>query len=71
MPSIFKALSTIVAWVLFVFGLLSMFVAFVRVFGAISESGSTPELSLITAYFGFGIASLTLSVVVMKLRQSF
>lgn len=71
MPSIFKALASIVAWVLFVFGLLSLLIGFVRVFGAIPKTATAPSLPLITAYFGFGIISLTLSVVVMKLRQTF
>lgn len=71
MPSIFKALATIAAWVLFVFGLLSLLIGFVRVFSAIPETATAPGLALITAYFGFGVVSLTLSVVVMKLRQTF
>ena len=71
MPSIFKALATVAAWVLFVFGLLSLLIGFVRVFSAIPETSTAPALPLITAYFGFGIISLTFSVVVMKLRQTF
>ncbi len=63
MPSIFKALASITAWVLFIFGLLSLLGGFGRIIG-----GST-ELSLMSAYFGFGVGSLVLSVVVMKLRQ--
>ncbi len=63
MPPIFKALASIAAWVLFVFGLLSLLGGFVRIIG------SSPELDLMSAYFRFGVGGLVLSVVVMKLRQ--
>ena len=56
MPAIFKALASISAWILFVFGCLSLLGGFGRIIG-----GST-ELLLISAYFGFGIGSLFLSV---------
>lgn len=63
MPKIFKALATITAWVLFVFGLLSLISGFGRIIGG------SPDLELMSAYFGYGVGSLFLSVVVMKLRQ--
>ena len=63
MPSIFKALASITAWVLFVFGSVSLLGGFGRIIGG------SPELDLLTAYFGFGIGGLFLSVVVMKLRK--
>ncbi len=63
MPKIFKALATITAWILFVFGLLSLVSGFGRIIGG------SPELELMSAYFGYGVGSLFLSVVVMKLRQ--
>ncbi|MFC1912939.1 hypothetical protein ACFLX7_01945 [Chloroflexota bacterium] len=63
MPSIFKALASINAWVLFVFGCLSLLGGFGRIIGGVTE------LPLISAYFGFGVGSLFLSVVVMKLRK--
>ncbi len=63
MPKIFKALATITAWILFVFGLLSLVSGFGRIVGG------SPELELMSAYFGYGVGSLFLSVVVMKLRQ--
>ncbi len=69
MPQIFKALASITVWVLFVFGLLSLLIGFARTFGASAGISGSPELSLISAYFGYGIASLVLSVVTMKLRQ--
>ena len=63
MLSIFKALASITAWVLFVFGSLSLLVGFGRIIVG------SPELDFMTAYFGFGIGGLFLSVVTMKLRQ--
>ncbi len=63
MPSIFKALASITAWVLFVFGSVSLLGGFGRIIGG------SPELDLMTAYFGFGIGGLFLSVATMKLRQ--
>ncbi|MBI4266915.1 MAG: hypothetical protein HY668_00925 [Chloroflexi bacterium] len=64
MPSVFKTLASITVWILFIFGCLSLLAGFVRLAGA---SGSS--LPLIAAYFGYGIISLTLSVVTAKLRQ--
>jgi hypothetical protein len=70
MPSIFKALASISAWVLFIFGL---FVIAITLFMAIASGAVSPEAGAppIQAYFAYavGIASITLSVVVMKLRQ--
>lgn len=63
MPSIFKALTTITAWILFVFGALSLLGGFGRIFGG------SPPVDLMTAYFGFGVAGLFLSVVTMQIRQ--
>lgn len=65
MPSVFKALATIAAWVLWVFGLLSLIGGFARIFAG------SPGVPLMSAYFGLGILSLFLSVVAMKLRQNF
>ena len=62
MPLKFKALASITVWILFVFGCLSLLGGFVRAF-----MGS--ELSLVSAYFGYGIISLALSVVAAKLRK--
>jgi len=64
MPPIFKALATITVWVLFVFGVLCLLGGFGRIIGTRSES-----LPLISAYFGYGIVSMALSVVCAKLRQ--
>lgn len=68
MPQIFKALASITAWVLFVFGLLALLTAFVRIFRA--GTGTSPSVALMWAYFGSAIASLFLSVVTMKLRKT-
>ncbi|MFC2006851.1 hypothetical protein ACFLUQ_01645 [Chloroflexota bacterium] len=63
MPSIVKTLASITVWILFVFGFLSLLGGFGRIIGG------SPELDLMTAYFGFGIGGLFLSVVTIKLRQ--
>lgn len=64
MPQIFKALATITAWFLFIWGLiLAVFDGFVLpIIG---------KITMTEAYFatGLGIASLILSVVAMKLRK--
>ena len=67
MPSIFKALTTISAWVLFVFGLLRL------VIGLVMALSSGPEQPPTGTYLDFavGIASLTLSAVVMDIRRRF
>lgn len=62
MPSTFKTLASVTVWILFVFGCLALVGGFVRAF-------SGARLLLVSAYFGYGIVSLTLSVAVAKLRQ--
>ncbi len=69
MPQIFKALASITVWILFIFGCLSLLGGFARTFGA-GAGMESPELSLVSAYFGYGIVSLVLSVVTMKIRKS-
>ncbi len=66
MPPVFKPLASLTVWILFLFGCLSLLGGLARVVGI----GGERALPLISAYFGFGIASLTLSVVVAKLRQT-
>ena len=63
MLSAFKVLASITAWVLFIFGAAALIMAVVRII-----QGS-PELDMMTAYFGFGVGGLFLSVVTMRLRQ--
>ena len=62
MPQIFKFLTTLTAWVLFVFGGLTLLGGFGRIFGG-------APLDLMTAYFGFGVGSLFLSAVTMIIRK--
>ena len=64
MTRIFGTLTSIIAWVLLVFGTLSLLGGFGRIIGG------SPAIDIITAYFGFGVGSLFLSVVTMKLRQT-
>ncbi len=61
MPHIFKALASITVWILFVTGCLVILTAFPIPF--LDFSGSWQRLAV-------GIASLVLSVVVMKLRKT-
>ncbi len=63
MPNIFKALATLTAWVLLIFGGLSLIGGFGRIIVGFSS------LDMMTAYFGFGVGSLFLSVVTMSIRQ--
>ena len=64
MPPIFKALATITAWFLFIWGLVLVVVDGL----VLSLIG---QISMTEAYLatGLGIASLILSVCAMKLRQ--
>jgi hypothetical protein len=64
MPQIFKALATITAWFLFIWGLI-LCVIDGFVFPIVGQISMT-EASVAT---GLGIASLILSVVAMKLRK--
>ena len=59
---VFKTLASIGAWVLFIFGALSLLGGFIRIF-------SLARFDLISAYLGFGVVSLFLSVVAMRMRQ--
>jgi len=66
MPSYFKALATITAWVLFIAGwgyILSSSAQWVAV--GFTTAGWEPQ----AAFIALGTASFVLSVVVMKLRQ--
>jgi hypothetical protein len=63
MPSIFKYLVSVAVWVLFLYGLAAIVAGFVRAFGH-------NELAIVSAYFGYGIISLFLSVVAVKIRST-
>jgi len=70
MPSIFKAFATITAWVLFIWGLIGLVMGVIigpATAGVLFGGGPPPW----TFYAASGLAAmlLTLSVVVMKLRQ--
>jgi hypothetical protein len=69
MPPVFKALATVVAWILFVFGCLALLAGFGRILGIMMNLVSVPSVHLMASYFGIGIVSLILSVVAMRLRQ--
>ena len=69
MPPIFKALASITAWILFIFGFLALLAGFLRIIGASTGFSAPPEMPIMSVYFGYGVGSLVLSVVVMKLRQ--
>jgi hypothetical protein len=62
MPAIFKYMASVTVWVLFVFGLAALVAGFARAFGGSS-------LPMVSAYFGYGIISLFLSVVCARLRK--
>ena len=65
MPSVFKALSTITVWVLFLFGLFRLVIGLVMAFTTGPQSAALP----VYLDFFVGIFALTLSVVVMLLRK--
>jgi hypothetical protein len=62
MPPIFKALATITAWLLFIYGWLA-------ILGGLVICGMQTTGLVGWLHQFVGIASLVLSVVVMKLRQ--
>ena len=66
MPQIFKALSSIIAWILFVAGCGYLIATFIE-WAAVGFQPVHWEQQ--AAFNGIGVASLVLSVVVMKLRR--
>jgi hypothetical protein len=62
MTNIYKYMTTIAVWVLFFFGLSALVAGFARAF----NGGSLP---MVSAYFGYGIVSLFLSVVCARLGK--
>lgn len=69
MPSIFKTLASIAVWALFVTGALALLGAFVRIVGAALDIAESPDVALMTAYFGYGLGGLVLSVITMWFRK--
>ena len=70
MPQIFKALASISAWVLFVFGMLSLVMTFVFMNMSQAQVGYA-EPPAMQPYLGLaiGVASIISSVAAMKLRK--
>ena len=70
MPSIFKALATITAWILFIGGLITLVSVLVMTAasGQLYSVDSPPPMEF---YIGLGLATIqvALAVVCMKLRQ--
>jgi hypothetical protein len=65
MTNIFKLLSTIIVWVLFIFGLLRLLIGLIMAF---SSGQNLPDISIYLD-FTVGIGSLVLAVVVMWLQK--
>jgi len=63
MSSVMKTLVSATVWILFVFGFAALVAGFGRVFAHV-------ELAMVSAYFGYGILSLFLSAVTVKLRST-
>ena len=72
MPESFKALSSTIAWVLFILGWIIVLAVIVDVVGLITGLLLVPNIDLLTlvAIFGVGIISFILSACAMKLRQT-
>ena len=72
MPQSFKALSSTIAWVLFILGWIIVLAVIVDVVGLITGLLLVPNIDLLTlvAIFGVGIISFILSACAMKLRQT-
>jgi len=67
MPPIFKALASIIVWILFVWGVITMLSATIGYFTTVGINQS-PGLSIQISW-AVGTAELVLAVVCMKLRQ--
>ena len=67
MPNIFKALASITAWVLFIWGCIGILIPTIAYFTEIGILNPPPTEMLMS--WALATAVLTLSVVVMRLRQ--
>ena len=67
MPAIFKALATISAWVLFIWGCVTILSPTVGYYVEVGAMGSPTPAILMS--WGLGTAQLILAVCAMKLRQ--
>ncbi|MEM2126185.1 MAG: hypothetical protein QXQ53_07305 [Candidatus Methanosuratincola sp.] len=70
MPSTFKVLVTITAWILFIFGLLALTGGIVVSIMPGAGGPDMPKPLLAWAHFGYGTVNLALAVVTMKLRST-
>jgi len=64
----YKAITGITIWILFLVGLLALVMAFVRIIGGVMGA-TAPDLETMTAYFGYGVGSLFLSAVAVAIRN--
>jgi len=70
MPEVFKALSSITVWVLFILGWIGVVFAVLGFIGTIVWIGLPPmELVVIAGIFAGGVVCFILSACAMKLRQ--
>ena len=67
MPKVFKSLTTISAWILFIAGCLTYIITLVTLFAGGVNTG---EWMHTVAFFTFATISIIASVVAMKLRQT-
>lgn len=67
MPSIFKALASITAWILFIWGVITILSTTVAYYTVIGINNAL-DLSIQIGW-GLGTVELVLSVCVMRLRQ--
>ena len=72
MPQSLKALSSTIAWVLFILGWIIVLAVIVDVVGLVTGLLLVPNIDLLTlvASFGVGIISFILSACAIKLRQT-
>lgn len=64
---IFKALASIVAWILFIYGCITLLFTEIG-YWTVEGLGTAPSTATYIGW-GLGVAELTLAVVVMKLRK--
>jgi len=70
MPQVFKALSSITVWVLFILGWIGVVFAILSYIGTIVWIGLPPmEMVVIAGIFAGGIVCFILSACAMKLRH--
>ena len=67
MSNVFKSLTTISAWILFIAGCLTYIITLVTLFAGGVQSG---EWLHTVAFFAFATISIISAVVAMKLRQT-